>query len=186
MSVEPSDRSVFDFRLEGGFTICWGPPRRRDGGMARIMGAPAFCDAPELAPYFAEDAKAQWEIWPIEAAARRDFADESCFVRIVDVDIVVRGGAFVQLSRDDRRVCVEVFLSDLYGPSGPPSAFEDWFRILRAVREDLNREARLLLKFPPDRLGPSDIAAFAAGQRLATVDVELSVRPRAIQWSRDD
>ena len=66
------------------------------------------------------------------------------------------------------------------------STFEDWLRILRATKDDLNQEALLRLDFAPDRLQASDIGAFKIGKRLATTDVALEVRPRLVQWKSVD
>ena len=66
MSSERESEHVFELRLEGGTSFGFGPPRPGDCGLARMLRVPDFCrgDA-QLARYFNEQAKAQWELSPI-------------------------------------------------------------------------------------------------------------------------
>ena len=154
--------------------------------MARILSSPEFCRDPKLARYFDEQAKAQWGLAPIDSTARREFADAASLVRLVDSDAVTSGVGFIHISGGHQCVFADLCLpADNVGATGL-STFEDWLRILRATKDDLNQEALLRLDFAPDRLQESDIAAFRIGKRLATTDVELVVRPRVIQWTRND
>lgn len=152
-----------------------------------MLKAPDFCKVdPELARYFHDLAKGQWDLSPIDGNARRMFADERRLVRVIDVAAVTTGVGFIEANATYGSAFVELCLpSTDFGTTGI-STFEDWVRILRATKDDLNQEAILRLHIPEDRLQDTDVAAFKFGRRLATTDVELEVRPRAIQWSRDD
>ena len=76
MSSKRESEHVFELCLEGGTSFGFGPPRPGDCGLARILRVPDFCrgDA-QLARYFNEQAKAQWELYPIDKNARRLFAE---------------------------------------------------------------------------------------------------------------
>jgi hypothetical protein len=165
----------------------FGPPRPGVGGVARILRAPDFCRAdPELSRYFDEQAKVQWDLSPIDGNAVRMFAAESRLVRAIDVAAVTIGVGFVEANATYGCAFLELCLPTTDFASTGISTFEDWQRILRATKDDLNQKAILRLQFAEDRLQDSDIAAFKLGKRLATTDVELEVRPRIVQWSRDD
>jgi hypothetical protein len=181
-----SVQHVFELRLEGGTSFGFGPPRPGDCGGARILRAPDFCRDPELARYFHEQAKAQWELSPIDKTARQLFADETRLARVINTTGLTKGVGFIEANAAYGSVFVELSLPTTNFQSTGISTFEDWLRILRATKDDLNQEALLRLNFAPDQLQEADIAAFKVGKRLATTDVELRVRPRAIQWTRDD
>jgi hypothetical protein len=152
-----------------------------------MLRAPDFCKAdPGLARYFDEQAKVQWNLSPIDGNACRLFADESRLARAIDVAAVTIGIGFVEANATYGCAFVELCLPTTDFRSTGISTFEDWLRILRATKDDLNQEAILGLHFHQDRLQDSDLAAFKFGKRLATTDVELRVRPRVIQWTRDD
>ena len=151
--------------------------------MARILRAPEFCNDPELARYFGEQSKSQWELSPIDTAARRSFSDEARLCRIVEISAATNGVAFLEVGGGHGHVHVEICLPTTnFGMTGI-STFEDWLRIIRAAKDDLNQEALLRLNFAVELLQDVDIAAFKSGKRLATTDVALHVRPRAIQWA---
>jgi hypothetical protein len=183
-----SDRvsNTFELRLEGGVSFGFGPPRPGDAGMARILRAPDFCSAPELAHYFNEGAKAQWGLSPLDGTARKAFADEGNLARSIDFSAITKGIGFLEVSGGYRCAFVELYLPATDFQNTGVSTFEDWLRLLRATKDDLNREALLHLNFAADQLEKSDIAAFKVGKRLATTDVQLQVRPRQVQWARDD
>ena len=154
--------------------------------MARILSAPEFCRDPGLARYFDEQAKAQWGLAPIDSTARRAFVNEASLSQVADSDVVTMGVGFIYISGGYQCVFAELCLPvDNIGSTGL-STFEDWLRILGATKDDLNQEALLRLTFAPDRPLASDIAAFKIGNRLATTDVELQVRPRLVQWKSVD
>ena len=179
-------QGVFEFRLEGGVSVGFGPPRPGDGGMARILGVCNFCRGPELARYFDDNAKAQWSLAPIDIAVRRAFADDARLAQVIDISGLSKGVGFIEVNEGYGCVFVELWLPMTNIRRTGMSTFEDWLRLIRATKDDLNREALLRLSFTPDQLRLSDIAAFKSGKRLATTDVELVVRPRVIQWTRDD
>lgn len=186
MCSERNSQNAFELRLEGGISFGFGPPRPGDGGMAQILRAPGFCRDPELAHYFKEGAKAQWGLSPIDTTARKAFADEASLARPVDINHITKGIGSIEVSGGYRCVFVELYLPTTDIRNTGMSTFEDWLRILRDTKDDLNREALLHLNFAPDLLQDSDIAAFKVGKRLATTDVQLQVRPRLVQWTRDD
>jgi hypothetical protein len=181
-----TNQNLFEFRLEGGKSLGFGPPRPGDAGVARLLRAPDFCGTPELARYFDSQAKAQWALSPMDKQARRSLADEIRFARVVDISGITKGVGSIEVNGGYQQVFVEVCLPTTNIRGTGISTFEDWLRILQATKDDLNQEALLRLNFASDRLQESDIAAFKAGKRLATTDVELQVRPRAIRWARDD
>jgi hypothetical protein len=187
MSSEPKSQHAFELRLEGGVSVGFGPPRPGVGGLARMLKVPDFCKVdPGLSRYFDDLAKVQWDLSPINGNANRMFADESRLVRAIDFAAVTIGVGFVETNATYGCAFVELCLPTTNFKSTGISTFEDWQRILRVTKDDLNQEAVLRLHFPEDRLQEADIAAFKRGRRLATTDVELQVRPRAIQWARDD
>ena len=186
MSPDLKAKSVFEFLLEGGVSFGFGPPRPGDGGIAQILHAPDFCSAPELAPYFDSGAKAQWDFAPIDGTARRRFATEASLNRILDIDVVTKGVGFIYVSGGYQCVFVELCLPTTNAGSSGLSTFDDWLQIVQATKNDENREALLRLNFAPDQLQVADVAAFKTGNRLATTDIELHVRPRVFQWSRDN
>jgi hypothetical protein len=154
--------------------------------MAQMLRAPDFCRDPELVRYFKEGARAQWGLLPIDKTARLAFADTASLVRPVDTDAMLSGIGFIEVSGGYGCVFVELCLPTTNIQNTGISTFEDWLRIVRATKNDLNQEAVLRLSFAADQLQQSDIASFKAGKRLATTDVELQVRPRMVQWARDD
>ncbi len=57
---------------------------------------------------------------------------------------------------------------------------------MKEAKDDLNTEILLRLNLSAATLRDFDIDGFAAGKRLGTTDLELEIRPSAIQFSRDD
>jgi hypothetical protein len=66
------------------------------------------------------------------------------------------------------------------------SVFEDWNRLVSEAKDDLNKEILLRLNLAAATLRDFDIDGFNAGERLGTTDIELEIRPSAIQFSGDD
>ena len=186
MSADLKSPSVFEFRLEGGVSFGFGPPRPGDGGIAQMLQAPGFCSAPELARYFDPGAKAQWDFTQIDSTARRRFTTEASLARILDIDIVTKGVGFIYVSGGYQCVFVELCLPTNNAGSSSISIFDDWLRIVQATKDDENREALLRLNFTPHQLQAADVAALKKGNRIATTDIELHVHPRAFQWARDN
>jgi hypothetical protein len=97
----------------------------------------------------------------------------------------VPGVAFIYVLtssiRDDTRF--DVHLADDDGDATKPSTCADWLAIIGKVKDDLNREAILRVRLA-GRL--ESYAAFGANGMLATSDIELQVRPRAVQWRGED
>lgn len=186
MSSDLKTLCVFEFRLEGGVSFGFGPSRPGDGGIAEVLQVPSYCSAPELARYFRFGAKAQWDFAPIDSTARQKFATEPSLERVLDIDVVTRGVGFIHVSGGYQCVFVELCLPTNNAGSSGLSTFDDWSRIVQATKDDQNWEALLRLNFALDQLQVADVAFFKAGNRLATTDIELHIRPRAIQWSRDN
>jgi hypothetical protein len=175
--------SVFEFRLEGAKTLVFGPPPPGDGGIARILRAPDFCRDPALEHCLSSTTRVQWDLSPIDRDARRRLANAALSSPIADITGMSRGVALVQ-NEPDKSLRIDVWLPMTdFGRTGL-STFEEWLGLIKDAKNDLNREAVLRLDFRQVR--DVDVAAFQAGKRLATTGVELEVRPRAIQWSRDD
>jgi hypothetical protein len=80
-------------------------------------------------------------------------------------------------------VNVDICLSTAANESGV-SVFDDWNRIAKETKDDVNRE--MLLRLNLENLRDFDLDAFKSGKRLGTTDIALEVRPGAIQFSRDD
>jgi hypothetical protein len=189
MSSEPrfsrQSLEVFEFRLEGGKLFQFGPPRPGEGGRAYTLRTPPIFRHGELAPYFSETARVQWEVRPIDKQTRREFAEENRDHPLIDIGAISKGAAFLWLSGGYGHVFIDVWLPMTDVQKTGLSTYEDWLRILASAKDDLNREALLRLSFDPRQLQPTDIEAFRRGARLATADVELPARPRAIQWAQD-
>jgi hypothetical protein len=64
------------------------------------------------------------------------------------------------------------------------SIYEDWIGILKANKDDLNKEVVLRMEFGV--VTPAEIDGFREQKSLVTKDIELQVRPRSIQWAHDD
>ena len=97
------------------------------------------------------------------------FADESRLVRVIDVAAVTIGVGFVETNATYGCAFVELCLPTTDFVSTGISTFEDWLRILRATKDDLNQEAILRLHFH---------RRSAAGLRHSGVQIR--------QTSRDD
>ncbi len=184
MSVPREFPEAVELRMEGGVALVFGFRRPGDGGMARNLSVPGVIESSDIARYFDDSANPNWTIAPLDTEARGTLARE--VPGLSGVAPTTHGVGTIWISGGHQCAFVDVFLSvaDIL-PSGL-STFEDWLRIVRAAKDDLNTEVLLRLNFAADPLQPSDIDALKNGKRLATIDVEMRVRPRLVQWARDD
>jgi len=107
----------------------------------------------------------------------------------VTVTDATPGAGFISIDRlaDQRKeVRVDICLSVTRAVEDGASVFDDWNRIVREAKHDLNKEVLLRLNLAAATMRDFDIDGFKAGKRLGTTDIELEVRPSAIQFSRDD
>lgn len=175
---------LFEIRLEGGKIFHIG---RVEGevGKATILHEPAFCRRPPLEKNFNDLAHATWHIRSARRGELAALLDRPNLCAPPQLTETTRGLAFVYVLessiRDDTRIDVHLLDDDSGGPK--PSTYEDWLAILREVKDDLNREALLRLRLPAP---PASYEGFDQAQVLATTDLELHVRPRAIQWREED
>jgi hypothetical protein len=177
----------FELRLQGGgklfaFGLVW-LDILGEGGIARIREAPGFCREPDCAEYFTEHATAFWSFWRMGDAAKRHLLDRRGLCLPVVWTATTLGAGFVSIDRDASQVNVDVCLSTASNEGGV-SAFDDWNRIAKDTKNDVNQEMLLRLNFGD--LRDFDLDAFKSGKRLGTTDIALEVRPAAIQFSPDD
>jgi hypothetical protein len=155
------------------------------GGTARIREAPGFCRDPDCADYFTEQAKAFWSFWRMGDSARTHLLDRRGLCAPVTWTEKTLGAGFVSIDRDAKQVNVDICLSTEQNEVGM-SVFDDWNRIVKEAKDDVNREISLRLNLGAGTLRDFDFDAFKLGKRLGTADIELEVRPSAIQFTRDD
>ena len=94
------------------------------------------------------------------------------------------GVGLVSLHSGRQPFILDIRLSAREISADGPSVYEDWLGIVRAAKDDLNAEALLRLDF--GEATAQEIDRFEAGGIFATTNIELTVRPRLVQWSRDD
>jgi hypothetical protein len=175
---------AFEFRLEGGKKFHIG---RIEGdlGKATILAAPSFCRVPGLRKYFSDDAHATWHIQPLRRDLLGGMLSRDTLCNPPPVSATVPGVACVYVLassiRDDTRI--DVYLADDDGDGTKPSTLADWLAIVGQVKDDLNREAILRVRLAGR---PESYAAFGANGVLAASDLEVQVRPRAVQWQGED
>jgi hypothetical protein len=177
--------TTFEFRLEGGkvFHIGYLPPGER-GGLT-VTHVPDFCRPPQFPASVCEGGKGTWYIGALDEHARRSIlTDSQRGCRSLELSDARPGVGIVSLS--DYRVPfnLDVYLSTREISAGGLSLCEDWMRIVKAAKDDLNVEA--LLRLDLGEVTPQEIECFSTGRNLASSDIELVVQPRLVQWSRDD
>lgn len=177
----------FRLRLQGGgklvaFGLVWREVIG-EGGITRILEAPAFCREPDCARYFTENAKAVWSFWRMGDEARRHLLDRKKLCAPVAWTDTTLGAGFVSILSDINQVNIEVCLSTTECEAGI-SVFDDWNRIAKDAKNDVNREMLLHLNLGDIR--DIDLDAFKAGKSLGTTDIALEVRPSMIQFMPDD
>ena len=99
------------------------------------------------------------------------------------------GAGFISidhLANERKELKVDVCLSVTQTVESGVSVFDDWNRIAKAAKNDLNTEILLRLNLAAAAIRDFDLDGFVAGKRLGTTDLELEVRPSAIQFSPDD
>ena len=158
-------------------------------GTATIRDCPGFCRDPETADCFAPHAKVGWNFWRMGDAARRELLDRASLCAPLTVTDATPGAGFISidhLANQIREVKVDVCLSVTPAGEDKFSIFDEWNRMVREAKHDLNKEILLGLNLAAATLRDFDIDGFRAGKRLGTTDIELEIRPSAIQFSRDD
>jgi len=158
-------------------------------GTAIVREAPDFCRDPDFADCFASHAKAGWSFWRMGDAARSYLFARASLCAPVTVTDATPGAGFISIDRlaDQRReVRVDVCLSVTPAGEDKFSIFDEWNRMVKEAKDDLNKEILLRFNLAVATLRDFDIDGFRAGKRLGTTDIELEIRPSAIQFSRDD
>jgi hypothetical protein len=180
----------FDFRLQGGaklfpFGLGW-IEMIGEGGYARVLHAPAFCHEPDCAEYFTQAAEPTWRFWRANDASLKYLLDRHALCAPIAFGAKTQGAGFVSIDRIGKRASVDVLLSLTETNADGVSIFDDWERIVKDAKDDLNTAIVLRLTLGDATLRDFDIDGFKSGKRLGTVDLELKVAPSAIQFSRDD
>jgi hypothetical protein len=158
-------------------------------GTARVRECPGFCRDLSSADVFAAHAKVSWSFWRMGDVARTYLLDRASLCAPVTVTDATPGAGFISidhLAGHRKELRVDVCLSVTQAAEGGASVFDDWNRIAREAKHDLNKEVLLRLNLAAATLRDFDMEGFEAGKRLGTTDLELEVRPSAIQFSRDD
>lgn len=165
MAADLNTDNVFEFRLRGGVTLRFGPPRAGDGGVAQAMVVPLLFRKSELSTYFHEDAKPTWTISPDDKAKQ--------------------GTGSLWVSGGHQSLFIDLLLPATDFQKTGLSTFEIWLRVIREAKDDLNKDVRLRLWFDAQDVQPSAVAALKNGKALSTTNEELNVKPSVVQW-RDD
>ena len=177
----------FEIRLEGGKWFHIGYVEG-DAGKATILIAPTLRSARSAAPCFSDTAHATWSVMPMRGGDWRRATGALPLIRPLEVLPTTRGVGLIYVQRNgearDTRIDVALAADDAAPPNR--STFADWLAIIRDVKDDLNREALLRFHLDGQDIQSADFAALEEGKALATENVELHVRPRAIQWRADD
>jgi hypothetical protein len=121
--------------------------------------------------------------------ARTYLLDRASLCAPVTVTEATPGAGFISidhLANQRREVRVDVCLSVTPAGEDNASIFDDWNRRVKEAKDDLNKEILLRFNFAAATFRDFDIDGFTAGKRLGTTDIELEIRPSAIQFSRDD
>lgn len=158
-------------------------------GTATIRECPGFCRDLDLADCFAPHAKVGWSFWRLGDAARKELLDRAWLCAPLTLSDAAQGAGFISIdhrSNQQREVRVDVCLSVTPAGKDAKSIFDEWSRIVAEAKRDLNREVLLRLNFADASFRDFDLDGFKAGKRLGTTDIELEVRPSAIQFARDD
>jgi hypothetical protein len=179
---------MFELRLEGGKRYFWSPVPTVFGHL-RVLGVPEFCTQAGFQGRCGEGTCGIWDAWPIDDNARfQHLHPDRNLCRPVEISARTPGVALVSFAHKteqaDEALWVQLFLSTTEPAQNGQSVFEDWVKILRAATEDLNNDTVLRLDFP--HLSPAEIDGFKSQRRLATTSLALEVRPRPVQWARDD
>ncbi len=180
----------FDIRLQGGgkfyaFGLGW-LQLIGESGFARILHAPAFCHDPDCADCFTSYAKASWFFWRAGEAAWSQLLDKRSLCAPLNIGAKTLGAGFVSIDHTAKGATVDVCLSVTETTADGVSIFDDWTSIIKDAKDDLNTEILLHLNLGAATLRDLDIDGFKSGKRLGTVDLELEVRPSAIQFRPDD
>ena len=160
-----------------------------EAGTATVRECPGFCRDADLADCFAPHAKAGWSFWRLGDAARKELLDRAWLCAPLTMSDAAQSAGFISIehrSNQQREVRVDVLSVAPAGKEGA-SIFDEWSRIVAEAKHDLNREVLLRLNFFAEAgFRDFDLDGFRAGKRLGTTDIELEVRPSAIQFARDD
>jgi hypothetical protein len=119
-------------------------------------------------------------------AAWSQLLDKRSLCAPLNIGAKTLGAGFVSIDHTAKGATVDVCLSVTETTADGVSIFDDWTSIVKDTKDDLNTEILLHLNLGAATLRDLDIDGFKSGKRLGTVDLELEVRPSAIQFSRDD
>jgi hypothetical protein len=158
-------------------------------GTAKIREFPGFCRDLDCADCFAPHAKAGWSFWRMGDVARNHLLDRASLCAPLTVTEATRGAGFISIDRlggQRKEVTVDVCLSVTQVGDDGVSIFDEWNRMVREAKDDLNKEVLLRLNIGAATFRDFDIDGFRVGKRLGTTDIELEIRPSKIQFSRDD
>jgi hypothetical protein len=179
---------MFELRLEGRKRYFFSPVPTVFGHL-RALRVPEFCTGADFPGRCGEGTHGIWDAWPIDDVTRfQHLGPERGLCRPVKISARTPGVALISFlrrnEREDEALWVELFLSTTEPGQNGRSVFEDWVQILRAAKEDLNSDTILRLDFP--HLSAGEFEGFKSQQKLATTSLALEVRPRPVQWARDD
>ena len=179
---------MFEMRLEGGKRFFFSAVSPSAFGRLVTLRVPGFCEADDFPGRCGDGTRGIWDVWPIDDQAREARFREHSLCRPVQLAERTAGAALISfLHRDERQeeaLWVELYLSTTEIAKSGLSVLDDWVQILKSTKDDLNREAVLSLNLGD--LAPAELDCFKSQKKLVVTDIALDVRPRAIQWRRDD
>jgi hypothetical protein len=180
----------FDFRLQGGgkfyaFGLGW-LELIGESGFARILSAPDFCHDADCAEYFTGYAEASWFFWRAGDKAWSQLLEKCSLSAPLSISAATLGVGFVSIDDTSKWATVDVCLSVTQTTAEGISIFDDWDRIVKDAKDDLYTEIVLHLNLGAATVRDLAIDGFKSGKRLGTTDLELEVRPSAIQFRPDD
>jgi hypothetical protein len=172
----------YEIRMEGGKVFHIGYLTGLLGELS-VVQAPEFCSGPGFLSSVREGGHGVWNVRPIDDQARRHtFVDDRSLCRRIEMTDRTPGVGLISLAGG--KTHVDVYLSTTEFSGAGVSIYEDWIDILKANKDDLAKEVLLRMEF--GAVTPVEIEGFRDHKCLATKDIELQVRPRPIQWARDD
>jgi hypothetical protein len=175
---------MFEMRLEGGFRLFMSSITPALSGGLVLTRWPAFCPSANVPAGGAEGIGGVWDVWPLDNYRSNLQRHGKQLCHAVPVTARTPAIGLISFWPGDGTLALDIYLSRTEVLENGLSPFEDWLRILKQAKDDLNKE--IMLRAYIGELKKDEIEGFLSQKWLASSDLELEVRPRAIQWPVDD